>query len=124
MIKRKEVKKILSLSSLGAGQKSKLEDCELLDLSKASALAITVRCTHNSAATNPLRVHLVASIDGSIFDTSDYTFFDMDLDAGKEVQKTVAITPDILYLKVILENQDTSYPVTDIDVFACFGYEE
>jgi hypothetical protein len=48
----------------------------------------------------------------------------MDLDAGTEVQKTVPITCDVYYLKVQLENQDTTYAVTDIDVWATLGFEE
>jgi hypothetical protein len=124
MIKRKEVKKLLSLDSLGPGEKSRLLDCETLELDKVSALTITVRCTHNAAATKALRVHLKSGVDTMVWDTSDYTYFDMDLDAGTEVQKTVAITPDVYYLKVQLENQDTSYAVTDIDVWATVGYED
>jgi hypothetical protein len=124
MIKRKEVKHILSLDSLAPGAKSNLLDCETLELSNVSTLTITVRCTHNASATKPLRVHLKSGVDTMTFDTSDYTYFDMDLDAGTEVQKTVAITPDIYYLKVQVENQDTSYAVTDIDVWVTLGYEE
>jgi hypothetical protein len=124
MIKRKKVKKILSLDSLGPGEKSRLIDCETLELSNVSALTITVRCTHNAAATKALRVHLKSGVDTMTFDTSDYTYFDMDLDAGTEVQKTVAITCDVYYLKVQLENLDAAQAVTDIDVWATVGYED
>lgn len=124
MIKRKEVVKILDLDSLAGGEKSLLQDCQLLDLSKVSALAITIRATHGSGATAALKVHLLASPDGSIFDTKDYTSFDADLKVGAESQYTVAITPDPYYLKVQVENPSGQPTATDIDVFAVLGFEE
>lgn len=124
MIKIKEVVKILSLDSLAAGEKSRLIDCKTLKLEDVSALAITVRVTHHASATKPVVVHLISGIDEMIFDTEDYTSFNAHLLAGAESQKTVAITPDIFYLKIQLENTDTTYTATDLDVSAVLGYEE
>jgi len=124
MIKRKEVIKILSLKSLGPGEKSRLIDCKTLELSKVSALTITIRVTHHASATAPVKVHLVSGVDRMVWDTEDYTSFNAHLLAGKESQKTVAITPDIFLLKVQLENTDTTYTATDLDVYAVLGYEE
>ena len=124
MIKRKEVVKVLELDSLGAGAKSRLIDCKTLDLKEVSALTITVRCTHHASATGKVRVHLKSAVDEMVWDTSDYDSFDMDLDAGTEVQKTKAITPDIFLLKIQLENLDSTYTASDLDVFATLGFEE
>ena len=124
MIKRKEVIKVLSLDSLAAGEKSKLIDCKTLDLSKVSALTITIRCTHDASATKAVLVHLVSGVDEMTFDSVDYATFESHLLAGAESQKTIAITPDILLLKVQLENQDGTYLANDLDVWATLGYEE
>jgi len=124
MIKRKEVIKILELDSLGPGAKSRLIDCKTLDLKDVSALTITIRCTHHASATKPVRVHLVSGIDEMIFDTEDYAVFDAHLLIGVESQKSIAITPDIFLLKVQLENTDTTYAASDLDVFAVLAYEE
>jgi hypothetical protein len=124
MIKRKETKHILSLSSLAPGAKSNLLDCETLDLSNVSALTITVRVTHHPSATKPVLVHVVSGVDTMTFDTIDYATFECHLLPGAESQTTKAITPDVLYLKVQLENQDTSYAATDLDVWAVLGYED
>jgi len=124
MIKRKEVKPLLSVDVLGPGEKSKLGDSDVLDLKNVSALAITVRCTHHSSATAPVKVHLLSSPDGSVWDTEPYASFNAHLLPGQESQKTVAVTPDIFLLRVQLENSDSTYEATDIDVIAVVGYEE
>jgi len=124
MIKRKEVKHILSLDSLAPGAKSNLLDCKTLELRDVSSLAITIRVTHHSSATKPVVVHVVTGIDTMTFDTTDYATFECHLLPGSESQTTRAITPDAFYMKVQLENQDSSYPATDIDVWATLGYEE
>ena len=124
MIKRKEVKPILELDSLAPGAKSRIIDAKPLDLRNVSALTITIRVTHHSAATQPVRVHVLSSPDGSVWDTEDYAVFDAHLLPGAESQKTVAIVPDIFYLTVQLENLDTAQAATDIDVIATLGFEE
>jgi hypothetical protein len=124
MAKRKEAQKLLSLDSLGPGEKSRLIDCELLDLSNVSTLAITARMTHHPSATTPARVYLLSSPDGAVFDTTPYSYFDMELDAGNEVQVTKEAITCALYLKVQVENRDADYPITDIDIYAIKGFEE
>ena len=124
MIKRKEVVKVLELAELAAGAKSRLIDCKTLDLDKVSALTITIRCTHHPSATKAVLVHVLSAVDEMTFDSVDYATFEAHLLAGAESQKTVAITPDILLLKIQLENQDTSYAAADLDVWATLGYEE
>ena len=114
MIRRKEIVKVLELDSLAAGAKSRLIDCKTLDLSKVSALTITIRCTHNASATKPVLVHLVSGVDEMTFDSVDYATFEAHLLAGAESQKTVAITPDIFLLKIQLENQDPTYAASDL----------
>jgi hypothetical protein len=121
---KKEIKPVLSLSELASGAFSRLEDSEIIDLSKADSLALTIRVTHNSAATNPVRVHLKSSPDGSVWDTDDYAYFDAHLKAGQESQKTMSINADAFYLRVQLENQDTSQTATDIDVIATIGHKK
>jgi hypothetical protein len=66
---------------------------------------------------------LKASPDGSVWDTDDYAYFDAHLLAGQESQKTVPITADVFYLRVQVENKDTTYAATDIDVIATIGYK-
>ena len=121
---KKEIKPVLSLSELASGAFSRLEDSEIIDLSRVEFLALTIRVTHNSAATKSVRVHLKSSPDGSIWDTDDYAYFDAHLMAGQESQKTVPITADAFYLRVQVENQDTAQSATDIDVIATIGYSE
>jgi len=124
MIKRKEIKKLLKLDSLAPGAKSNLLDCKTLDLTKASSLALTVRATFASDATGGIEVHVVTSPDDSVYDTQDYFSYSISAEPGKEAQFTQRIDPEPSYLKVVLENLDTTYSVTDLDVWATVGYEE
>jgi len=124
MIKRKEVKKVLELAELAAGAKSRLIDCKTLDLKDVSTLTLTIRATHHASATKAILVHILSAVDEMTFDSVDYATFEAHLLAGAESQKTIAITPDILLLKVQLENQDGAYAASDLDVWATLGYEE
>jgi len=124
MIKRKKVIRILELDSLAAGAKSRLIDCKTLELGNVSTLTLTIRATHHASATKAILVHVLSAVDEMTFDSVDYATFEAHLLAGAESQKTIVISPDILLLKVQLENQDGTYAASDLDVFATLGYEE
>jgi len=125
---RKEAIGIISLSSLGAGATSSLNDCSLVDLRDVVGCSITVKCTHNASATKALLVQLVSSPDGINFDTvdavKDYNAFEAHLLQGQASQKTASVIDDIAYLKVKLINQDTTYAVTNIEVYAILTYNK
>jgi len=117
---KKQVETILDVPSLGAGKSTKLTDCHLLELQFVKTLTLTGRCRYHPSATAGLRVHVRTSPHGGIFDSEDYTTFDLPFGAGEQHQKTVAVTPDMLYLKVIAENLDTGYDVYDVKVIATY----
>jgi len=112
---------ILEVNSLAAGSSTSLDDCQGVHLNLAKTLSITVECTYDTEATNPLRAHLRSSVDGVNFDTDDYASFDLPLAAGQTVRITKNITADVNCLKVILENLDSSVSVSDITVYAVVG---
>jgi len=119
----KVVKTILSVSELGAGESTRLVDCKLLDLENVKYLTLTARCKYVSGASSPIAIHVRTSPNGGEWDTTDYTTFENDLVAGGVGQRTVAITPDARYLKVIVENQDTGNAVTNIKIVATLTKE-
>ena len=114
----KIVKTILKVDELSAGASTRLEDCSLLDLENVKYLALTAICKYASGATKPIAIHVRSSHNGGEWDTADYTVFENDLQAGATGQRTVVITPDVRYIKVIVENQDSSYAVENVKIVA------
>jgi len=123
MIERKEVITLLEVPSLAAGAKTELRDSKLLDLSKVQALTITAQVTHDAAATKPVVVKLYSDTTGGSPDTTEYAVFEAHLLTGQRSQKTVAITSDPKFIRVVVENTDTTYAARDIKVLATLAYE-
>jgi hypothetical protein len=121
---KKEVNKILEVSSLAASAKTDVKDCDLVDLSNVEYLAVTIEVKHNASATKAVLVHIVSDTKGGSSDTTDYATFEAHLDPGKLSQKTIAVAPDPRYIRIYLENQDTSYAASDIRVWITKGYRE
>jgi len=119
----KVVKTILKVDELSAGASTRLVDCSLLDLENVKYLALTAICRYASGATKPIAVHVRSSPNGGEWDTADYTVFENDLQAGGVGQRTVVITPDVRYIKVIVENQDTAEAVSNVKIVATITRE-
>lgn len=117
----KAVETPISLATLAAGTTSALGDCDLIDLEYAKTLSVTAECTYDASATGGMRVHLRSSYDGSNFDTVDWDYWDVDLSAGNTVRKTANENPFPRYLKVLLENLDAGYDITDAKVNIAMG---
>jgi hypothetical protein len=119
---KKEVKHILHLDSLGPGQKSRLIDCETLDLSDVLYGALTIRYTTPVDVTGNLLFKVYSGIDTMVFDTEPFLSAAVNNYPGQEAQYSTEIEQisalPFKYLKVELLNTDPSYPYTDIDVWA------
>ena len=112
---------ILSINSLRPSKVSRLESCCPVSLESASSLALTSECTYDADATAGLRVHVTPSHDGIDYDNVDLYNFDTDFEAGKAVKKTVELSPKAKFVKVIVENLDSSHDVTSVNVTATLG---
>jgi len=86
-----------------------------IPLVRARTLSITARVKFHASATNNATVYLYYSPDGIHWDTIAYTSFDLTLSAGNYVQRTVPIdVPEHGYVKVQVANNDSSYPITEV----------
>jgi hypothetical protein len=74
----------------------------------AASLALTVK--HNLAGSNStnLDVYVYSSEDGVDFDTEPY----VSLNVGAQQRKTIPITPGVRFIRVKVENKDTSNATT------------
>ena len=112
---------ILMMDSLDAAQSSRIAACLPIGLEAASKLAIATECTYDSDAKAGLRVHVRGSDDGVHCDTVDMFTFDIDLQPGETVRKTVNLSPNSKFAKVIVENLDKSNAVKSLKVTITVG---
>ena len=112
---------ILMMDSLGARQSSRIAACLPIGLEAASKLAIATECTYDSGAKAGVRIHVRGSDDGVHCDTIDMFSFDIDLQPGKTVRKTVNLSPNSKFAKVIVENLDKANAVKSVIVTTTVG---
>ncbi len=112
---------ILTMDSLGPAQSSKITACLPIGLESTSKLAIATECTYDSRAKAGLRIHVKGSDDGVHCDTVDMFTFDIDRQPGETVRKTVNLSPNSKFAKVIVENLDKSNAVKSLNVTITVG---
>jgi len=113
----------LSIDSLGAGRSSELTVCPPISLEHISDVALTVECTYHANAKKGLKAHVRASCDGISYDTEDLCVFDIPFAPGQKVSKTVELDAKVMFIKVIVENLDEAYDITNVKVTATLGHQ-
>ena len=108
----------LSSYTLSAGGVTEIVKSEL---DGYSSIAVTVKATYNSNATQGVRVRWMYSPDGTNYDTPEDAeaqgnYEDLMFEAGKTRQKTIRIPILQPYVKIQIINKDSGYPVV-IDVW-------
>jgi hypothetical protein len=112
---------VLCLDLLRAGTSSKLEDCPPISLDFISTLSLTVEGVYHAEAKQGLRVRVRPSYDGVHYDTTDFCAFDNDFVPGQVGRKTVAISPQARFVKVLVENLDKWQDVAQVRITATLG---
>lgn len=112
---------LLKKTSIAAGTITTLDDCRSINLSEAKVLALTVECVFAFEATDGVRVHIRTSVDDSIFDSQDLKYFDLAVEPGTTIRKTVSVDTNAKYLKVLVENLDTAHVLSKVKVIATMG---
>jgi len=111
---------VIDKTPLALSTATALSDCTNTNLTKAMQCAITVEATFNASATAGLDITLRPSYNGSDYDTSawsDWTW-SIAVDAGATIRQTsYAISPVAKGMKIIAENMDGTYAVTNLKVY-------
>lgn len=103
---------IIKSSISASGSHNQAGDIPLV---RARTLSITARCTFNASGTSDATVYIYYSPDGNNWDTIAYTSFNLTVDAGNAVQRTLPIdTPEHGYIKIKITNGDSTYTITNI----------
>jgi len=114
---------VLNLASLKAGATTSLSS----DLSPAVALghvsraALTAECTYAEQSKRGIRLHVRSSPDGLKYDTADSYTFDSVFRPGRTCQKTFDLETNARFVKVLVENLDTSQSVSNVRITASLG---
>ena len=109
---------VLVKEKIEAGKSTVLEESRPACLSNIKGVSITAECKYDKDAKMPIRVHVVSSMDGLVYDTADLFTFDNDLKPGKMARKTIDLNTNVKFIKVIVENQDRSKGVSDLKISA------
>jgi hypothetical protein len=112
---------ILKVDSLAASTTSPLQNASAINLGNVSTVALTVESTYGASATAGVRVHVRGSAEGSNYDTADLYSFENDFQAGQVGRRTVSVDARSNFIKVLVENLDLHYPVTNVRVYATLG---
>lgn len=116
LIYRKDVETILERPILPGGTSTTLEECTPIYTQYTNMLTITVRARLDPFAVASLRVHVRTSTGNGVYDTVDYTSFDLPLVAGAVVQTSRVLPSNFIFMKVIVENLDAISSAYDINV--------
>jgi hypothetical protein len=112
---------VLHLLSLPGGKVTGLSDCPSVALSQVTRAALTAECTCGEQAERGIRIHVRSSPDGLIYDTTDLSTFDVKLDPGRTCQQTFKLDHNVRFIKVRVENLDSSESVSDVKITITLG---
>jgi len=118
---QKTATEIINEASVAASATTALGDCTAVDCSAGIQLVFTVALDFNASATAGAEVTLWPSYDGTNYDTAGWSdwAWSIAVDAGNSIQLTSEpISPAVKYLKIKVENKDSSYAITNLVVNA------
>ncbi|MFH1968873.1 MAG: hypothetical protein ABIJ53_00985 [Verrucomicrobiota bacterium] len=112
---------LLQLGFLEAKKQTSLDLCPPVRLEHVESVVLTIEAKYHPAAKRGLCAHVFGSSDGMRYDTEDLYMFKVPLKKGKSVCKSIELCPQVMYLKVVLENLDKSKKVSSLAVTATLG---
>lgn len=119
------IQEFSQISSLAASTTKNLGS---IDVDKIRTLTTTIKGTTNTSAILGLRLNLFYSPTGNVdeFDTQPLEFFDLDIVAASNTQRTKTFQnlPEVGKIRFQVENLDTGQAATDIKVWIGVSYWE
>ena len=110
---------MIDLSTLAAGASTTGADCTALDLSRTIALFFELEATFDASATDGLTVSWFCSYNGTDWDTAEWLTDSVAVSAGNSVRVPLnPINPSAMYLRAIIQNNDSTYAVTNLKLIA------
>ena len=123
----------LAINTLAPGAASSLDNelkgektvaisgCPPISLESAATAVVTAECTYADSAKTGARLHVRASADGLEYDTHDMHAFDLPLDVGRLVRRTVKIDSGARFVKIQIENMDGKTAIQNVKASVTVG---
>ena len=109
---------VLVKGKIAPGKSTILQECPPVCLGSIKGVSITAQCKYDKDAKKPIRIHIVSSTDGIVYDTAALFTFDNALNPGNTARKTIDLNTNVKFIKVIVENLDTSRSVSQLKISA------
>jgi len=133
-MKKKEITKVISKSSLGTNSWTTFNDCKLIDLQYVITNeygCCTVKGTYSALPTNGLRVYIYSVL---IIGGTEYTdtepignwWFEVPIPSSTNFQYTFSLDiPELTskFIKIIVYNPDTSQSISNLEVYVTLTKE-
>lgn len=107
---------VLVKEKLSPGETTILEESPPVCLGKIKGIAITAQCKYDKNGKKPIRIHVVSSTDGLIYDTADLYTFDNDFKPGQTARKTFELNTNVRFVKILVENPDVLQSVYELKI--------
>ena len=112
---------VLSRKSLGPKATTSMLDSPPVCLDSVRRVALTAECTCGQKAKSGIRIRVRSSYDGTHYDSTDLHRFDELARPGRHWRKTFELDTGVRFIKVLVENLDSSEAVSDLKITATLG---
>jgi len=110
---------LIDLSTLAAGASTTGADCTALDLSRTIALFFELEATFDTSATDGLTISWFCSYNGMDWDTAEWLTDTIAVSPGNSIRVPLnPINPSAMYLRAVIQNNDSTYAVTNLKLIA------
>jgi len=90
----------------------------IIDLARMRTISVQARCTYNASATEAMRSYVYLSVDGDNWDTSELTYFDVNVTQGLACQRSqIILSPEQGYMCFGVKNRSGSRNITDVSLW-------
>ena len=112
---------LVRLNDIASLKASGKQQVGTIDITKMRTLAVTAKVNYNAGATAGIKVNAYTKLENQEWDTVAIDYFEVDFTAGETVQKTNFIAvPEEGQVAIEIENTDTTYAATEIEVLASY----
>ena len=114
---------LVDRATLAAGTTTSMrrDESPIVALSHVTTASVTIECRYDEHATAGVRLRVRSSSNGDDFDTEDLMTFTPNFRSGSAIRQTFSFEPNVKFVKVLIENLDSTHDVSDVKLIATLG---